>query len=71
MFDTSFMARVLLVFSPIVCDKLSFLRIEVEACKLKENIENMKARNQDGNVNSPKETTAEEIEVSFHFLKNA
>ncbi|XP_027937281.1 uncharacterized protein LOC114191986 isoform X2 [Vigna unguiculata] len=39
------------------------MRIEVEACKLKENIENMKARNQDGNVNSPKETTAEEIEL--------
>ncbi|TKY52848.1 intracellular protein transport protein USO [Spatholobus suberectus] len=35
------------------------MRIEVEACNLKEKIENMKAINQDGNfVKSPKETTA-------------
>lgn len=61
------MARVLLVFFRIVCDTFSFLRIEVEAIKLKENIENMKARNQDGNfVNSPKEATAKEMEVSSY-----
>ncbi|KAK7355678.1 hypothetical protein VNO80_14938 [Phaseolus coccineus] len=40
------------------------MRIEVEACKLKENIESMKAGNQDGNFeNAPEVTTAAEIEV--------
>ncbi|XP_020235685.1 sporulation-specific protein 15 [Cajanus cajan] len=40
------------------------MRIEVEACNLKEKIENMKAINQDRNfVKSPKETTAVAIEA--------
>ncbi|CAJ1968400.1 unnamed protein product [Sphenostylis stenocarpa] len=56
------------------------VRIEVEACNLKENIENMKTVNQDENfVNSPKETTdvAKEwnvysnIALSSYFRKAA
>lgn len=56
----------MLFFSLLACDVPSSLRIEVEACNLKEKVEKMKETNPDENfVKSPKETASVAIEVSL------
>lgn len=57
----------LFFFTPLVCDTLLSLRIEVEACNLKEKIEKLKANNSD-EKKSPKEATSVAIEVSLDFI---